>query len=56
MSKDIQRIMDEEKQEITVNYLKDIMKKLKYIAEQAMDLLDVPTEDRFMYAGMVNAK
>ena len=36
--------------------IKNVMEKLKYTVEQAMDLLDVPSDQRSMYAGMVNKK
>lgn len=37
----------------TVAHIKDIMEKLKYTIEQAMDLLSVPAEQRPMYEGMI---
>ena len=40
-------------QQITVTYLNDIMAKLKYTAEQAMDLLSIPQSQRNTYAGLV---
>ena len=36
--------------------IKNIMDKLKYTAEQAMDLLDVPSDQRSLYAGIVQGK
>ena len=42
-----------EKQQTTVAHIKEIMTKLKYTAEQAMDLLGVPQSQRGMYAGLV---
>ena len=35
--------------------LKKVMKKLKYSVEQAMDFLDIPSDQRPLYAGLVNA-
>ena len=40
-------------QQITVTYINDIMTKLKYTAEQAMDLLSVPQSQRSIYTGLV---
>ena len=42
-----------EKQQTTVAHIKEVMSKLKYTAEQAMDLLGVPQSQRGMYAGLV---
>ena len=36
--------------------IKKVMEKLKYTVEQAMDFLDIPSDQRSMYAGMVNKK
>ena len=33
--------------------IKEIMGKLKYTADQAMDLLSIPDEERPTYAGMI---
>ena len=44
---------DAERQKTTVLYIKDIMTKLKYTAEQAMDLLSIPQSQRSTYAGLV---
>ena len=40
-------------QQTTVTHLNDIMTKLKYTAEQAMDLLSIPQSQRSIYAGLV---
>ena len=37
----------------TVAHIKEIMTKLKYTIEQAMDLLSIPSEQRPMYRGMI---
>ena len=39
--------------ETTVKHINDIMAKLKYIAEQAMDLLSIPQSQRSTYRGLV---
>ena len=39
--------------EVTVNYLRDIMDKLRYTVEQAMDVLSIPPAQRQTYAGLV---
>ena len=43
-------------QQTTVNHINDIMTKLKYTAEQAMDLLSIPQSQRSTYAGLVGKK
>ncbi|MBO6134066.1 MAG: hypothetical protein J6P05_07015, partial [Lachnospiraceae bacterium] len=43
-------------QNAMVQAIKNVMDKLKYTVEQAMDLLDVPSDQRSMYAGLVNKK
>ena len=40
----------------TTAYIIDIMKKLKYTADQAMDLLSIPVENRAMYMGKLDLK
>ena len=45
-----------QEQKTTVDHLKDIMDKLKYTAEQAMDLLNIPQDERTTYAGLVQKK
>ena len=40
-------------QQTTVNHINDIMTKLRYTAEQAMDLLSIPQSQRSTYAGLV---
>ena len=40
-------------QQTTVTHINDIMTKLKYTAEQAMDLLSIPQSQRSIYAGLV---
>ena len=36
--------------------IKKVMEKLKYTVEQAMDFLDIPSDQRSMYASLVNAQ
>ena len=43
----------EQEQQTTVTHINDIMTKLKYTAEQAMDLLSIPQSQRSIYAGLV---
>ena len=43
-------------QQTTVTHINDIMTKLKYTAEQAMDLLSIPKSQRSTYAGLVGKK
>lgn len=39
-----------------MDYIRDVMTKLKYTVEQAMDLLNIPQQDWDTYAGLVNKK
>ena len=48
--------VDAERQQTTVTHINDIMTKLKYTAEQAMDLLSIPQSQRSTYAGLVGKK
>ena len=55
------RMRDLENQEIgeqnaKVIDIKNLMETLKLTLEQAMDALKIPTDQRSMYAGMVNKK
>ena len=43
-------------QEATIGHLRDIMNKLKYNAEQAMDLLSIPPEQRETYIRLIEKK
>ena len=45
--------VNDKEQQMTVTYINDIMTKLKYTAEQAMDLLSIPQSQRSIYAGLV---
>ena len=56
MSKEIQDLIDKKEQQTTVNHIKEIMIKLKYTLEQAMDLLNIPSDQRTLYTGLVNQK
>ena len=40
-------------QKTTVDHIKDIMNKLKYSVEQAMDLLSIPMDERKTYSGLI---
>ena len=44
---------EEGSESATIAHIKDIMEKLKYTIEQAMDLLSIPAEQRAMYEGLV---
>ena len=44
------------KEQTTVTHINDIMIKLKYTAEQAMDLLSIPQPQRSAYAGIVGKR
>lgn len=48
--------IDEEIEETTTDHLVDIMNKLKYTVEQAMDLLSIPPADRNTYAHLVGER
>ena len=43
-------------QETTVSHIKDIMTKLKYTVEQAMDLLSIPETQRDTYTNLIAKK
>ncbi len=57
MNDGIQALIDKESQkevqQTTANHLKNIMDKLKYTLEQAMDVLGIPQADRATYAALV---
>ena len=46
--------VDEEKQQLTVAHISDIMKKLNYTAKQAMDLISVPQSQRSTYTKLLS--
>ena len=46
--------VDEEKQQLTVAHISDIMKKLNYTAKQAMDLIGVPQSQRSTYTKLLS--
>ena len=60
MSKEIQDLMDEaaaeQEQQTKALDIRCLMETLKLTLEQAMDALKIPSDERAMYAGMVNAK
>ncbi|MBQ7564645.1 MAG: hypothetical protein IJT16_11730 [Lachnospiraceae bacterium] len=43
-------------EQTTIDHIKDIMTKLKYTVEQAMDLLSIPPADRATYSELVGKK
>ena len=43
-------------QHALIQSIRNVMEKLKYTVDQAMDLLDIPLDQRSMYAGLVNKK
>ena len=60
MGKEIQDLLDEtaaeEQKQTLVQSIKNLMETLKLTLEQAMDALKIPSDERAMYAGMVNGK
>lgn len=44
------------KEQTTTSHIIDIMEKLKYTAEQAMDLLNIPQAERDIYVGLVEKR
>ena len=60
MSEAMKRIMkddlDEREQNTKVIDIKNLMNNMKWTIEQAMDALSIPSDERAMYAGMVNGK
>ncbi len=44
------------KEQTTTSHIIDIMEKLKYTAEQAMDLLNIPQAERATYVGLVEKR
>ncbi|MBQ7486389.1 MAG: hypothetical protein IJT77_02725, partial [Clostridia bacterium] len=57
MSEALKEIMKDEfekrEKETTVNHIRDVMEKLSYTSDQAMDLFNIPQAQRPMYAAMV---
>ena len=51
-----QAILEKGKTEAIVESIKNLMANMKWTIEQAMDALSIPSEQRTMYAGMVNKK
>ena len=52
----VDKKVDAEKQELIVDYLKDIMESFKCTIEQAMDVLHISQDERAIYAGLVQKK
>ena len=48
--------VNEKEQQTLVQSIRNLMKNLQLTLEQAMDALSIPSDQRSMYAGMVNAK
>ena len=46
MKEEVDEKVDAGKQEQTVDYIRDVMTKLKYTVEQAMDLLGLSEDER----------
>ena len=53
MSDRFQKVLEKRDQETTTTHLKEIMKNLKLILDQAMDALNIPPQDRETYIGLV---
>ncbi len=45
---------EEGREDAMVASIKNVMDKLKYTIEQAMDLLSIPTEQRALYEGLIS--
>ena len=56
MKEDLARERNEGEQQTKVLDITNLMKNLQLTLEQAMDALSIPTDQRSMYAGMVNKK
>ncbi len=56
MCKVMEDMRKEEAKKTTVEHIRNIMDKLKYSVEQAMDLLSIPQADRATYVGLVQKK
>ncbi len=48
--------MEKGREDATVVHIKEIMEKLKYTVEQAMDLLSIPPEQHSLYKGLLSRK
>ena len=44
------------REDATVVHIKEIMEKLKYTVEQAMDLLSIPPDQHSLYKGLLSRK
>ena len=53
MSREIQRLMDEEKQQTLVQTIINLMDSMKWTVEQTMEAMKIPPEQRSMYEGLV---
>lgn len=53
VDKEVNEAKHDQEIEVTVIHIRDIMSKLKYTEEQAMDLLNIPESQRKTYAGLV---
>lgn len=47
---EIEKAADKREEATTLKNIQNIMKKLQYTAQQAMDLLEIPAQDRPKYA------
>ena len=55
MKEDLDRERSAGEQQTKVIDIKNLMETMKWTIEQAMDALKVPSEQRKMYAGLVNS-
>ena len=56
MCEALERRYKEKEQNTKVIDIKNLMTNMKWTIEQAMDALSIPSDERAMYAGMVNGK
>ncbi|MBP3265510.1 MAG: Rpn family recombination-promoting nuclease/putative transposase, partial [Clostridiales bacterium] len=56
MCASLERKYKEKEQQTKVLDIKNLMESMKWTAEQAMNALKIPSDQRSMYAGMVNKK
>ena len=54
VEEEVSSAVKEEKQQLTVAHISDIMKKLNYTAKQAMDLISVPQSQRSTYTKLLS--
>ena len=54
VEEEVSSAVKEEKQQLTLAHISDIMKKLNYTAKQAMDLISVPQSQRSTYTKLLS--